>query len=88
QDVIESHHSLYSNMLALQLPMSFFSKIASLLKYWVGYSLEEAYSSHCPYDAIIGYSWPSFDHAAYYYKAKENATTLAPKFAQEMAKIT
>lgn len=88
QDVIESHRSLYNNMLALQLQMPFFSKVISLLKYWVGYSMEEAYSSHCPYDAIIGYSWPSFNHAAYYYKAKENATNLAPKFAQEIAKIT
>ncbi|MCH9633690.1 MAG: hypothetical protein S4CHLAM7_04220 [Chlamydiae bacterium] len=41
-----------------------------------------------PYDAIVGISWPSYDHEFYYYQAKENATKVAPKIAEHLKLLT
>ncbi len=87
-DVVKSHAHLKENLFALQLNLPFYSKVTSLIKYYLGYGAENAYANHRPYDAIIGYSWPSFDREVYYYSAQDHAKILAPKFAHQLAQIS
>lgn len=86
--LMDSQELLVQNFSQLKVKMPLWNSIKGHLMYFLGYSEEEAYSGECPYDAIIGYSWPSFDHFGYYYEAKKHALTLAPKFAQEIQKIS
>ncbi len=71
----------------MKLNLPFYSRLKSLFKYFIGYTEQQAYSNHQPYDAIIGYSWPSFDNETYYFNAKKNAKELAPRFAKQLELI-
>ena len=87
-DVIESHDCIKKHISALQLNLPFYSRLKSLFKYIIGYTEQQAYSNHQPYDAIIGYSWPSFDNETHYYNAKKHAKELAPRFAKQLELIS
>lgn len=87
EELILSNQSLQAKISNLQLKMGYYERIKCLFMRLIGYSQEELKSRYLPYDAIIGYSWPSYDHPAYYHYAKEHAKQLAPRFAQEVQKI-
>ncbi|MCH9632226.1 MAG: hypothetical protein S4CHLAM6_05560 [Chlamydiae bacterium] len=87
-DVVKSHADIEENVSALKLNLSLYSRFKSIMKYFLGYSQQEAYSNHQPYDVIIGYSWPSFDNETYYYNAKIHAKKLAPRFAKQLEQIS
>ena len=84
EDVLKSHSHMIEHISKHSLNLPFYSRLKSLIKYYTGYSKHEAYSNHRPYDAIIGYTWPSYESEAYYYNAKKKAKRLAPRLAKHL----
>lgn len=86
KELYEAYHLLKKNITPIALEESYCSKFKNLLKYYLGY--ETSNIDKKPYDAIIGYSWPSFDHESYYFQAKEHAFKIAPKLGKHLVKLS
>lgn len=84
EDVFSSYRDIRENISNLSLSQSYYSRFKNFIKYYLGNGED---SSQLPYDVIIGYSWPSFDHESYYYDAKKHAKKLAPRFSNHLQKL-
>lgn len=86
-DLLSSYRAAHFN--ASQLSSTFNESYLNRVKRFVYDYLGFWEPDHIkPYDAVIGISWPSYDHETYYYKAKENARAVAPKVADHLHELT
>jgi len=84
--LLSSYRAAQSNV--SQLSSTFDESYLNRIKRFVnGYLVFWEPDHKTPYDAVIGISWPSFDHETYYYKAKENAKAVAPKVARHLHEV-
>ncbi len=85
-NLLSSYRAAQSNV--SQLSSTFNESYLNRVKRFVNDYLGFWEPDHkAPYDAVIGISWPSFDHETYYYKAKENAKAVAPKVAAHLHEV-
>lgn len=85
-DVLESFSHIKTNLLDIAIKPTLYERFKAFIKHYLGYT--DAYNIYKPYDVIIGYSWPSFNHESYYYKAKGHASSLSSKLAKHLESIT
>lgn len=84
-DVFSNYTSIRENISNLSLSQSYYSRFKNLMKSYLGFPTA---TPEMPYDVIIGYSWPSYDHESYYFDAKKHAKELAPRFSKHIEKLS